>query len=91
MEIEMRNYIVICAQAYTNGTGVEIGYNWDRKRFKTREAAIKHGLKTRGSDDFNIGVLDGAKLTDLCWMNEPGKEPPEVLREVANYIGVCAP
>jgi hypothetical protein len=64
-------FIVICQSIVGNPEcGYDTSYDWDRERFKTRKAAIKHGMKVRDSDDFNIGVLTDGKLTQFCWMEE---------------------
>lgn len=77
-----REYIALCAQVITTGSGFKTMYWSDDKRFSTREAAIRNGFEIRGSDDFNIGVLDGGKLVSLDWMSEPVDTDPEMLSEI---------
>lgn len=80
-------YIVLCAQVVGgNGRPFDINYNFDGKRFRCRHKAIAHGLKLRGSDDFNIGVLKRKKLVSLDWMNEPTDTEPDVLRLIESQI-----
>lgn len=70
------SWIVICQQCVGNmQAGFGISYDWDGERFKTREAAIKHGWEIRESDDFNVCSLDGDKLTGFFWMNDDMKDP----------------
>lgn len=78
-------YIVIFQQIV--GSKWEVAYSWDQERFTERKAAISHGFKTRGSDDFNIGVLKNGRLSQFCWMDEPLDFP---LREIADQIGLKA-
>lgn len=72
-------FIVIIGQAMGNPTdGYGIVYGWDGEVFADRRRAIKHGLKARGSDDFNIGVLKDGTLVEFCWMNEPMHESDRI-------------
>lgn len=81
------SYIVICQQAWMNESGYGIDYNWDGRRFGTREAAITHGWRVRGSDDFNIGVMEGRYLVSFDWMEEAVGDAIE-LAEVADAMGL---
>jgi hypothetical protein len=81
-------FIVICAQAWANERDIGINYGWDGQRFNNRNDAIKHGLKTRGSDDFNIGQTYGDDLIWFGWMDERMEEPEESMREIAECIGL---
>lgn len=81
-----REYVVICAQIMGDGSKpFEIVYGWDMDRFTVRQKAISHGLKIRGSDDFNIGVLENDKLISLDWMREPVDTDPKVLAMIEGY------
>jgi hypothetical protein len=82
------DYIVICQQAWMNATGYGIHYGWDGERFPTRKKAIKHGLKTRGSDDFNIAEVTGERLTWFGWMDERMNEGDATMTEIADAIGL---
>ena len=80
-------YVVVCAQIIGGGTSpFQTVYNCDGKKFDERDAAIKHGFAVRGSDDFNIGVLDGRQLVSLDWMNEPVDTDPDILAEVSAQL-----
>lgn len=82
-------YIVICQQIVGGDKSpIETVYNWDRRRFADRPAAINHGFKIRGSDDFNIGVVEGDKLVSFDWMDGPLEYP---LAEVSKaiFLGVA--
>jgi hypothetical protein len=81
-------FIVIFQQAWMNASGFGINYSWDRVRFTTRERAIKHGLKERGSDDFNIAEVDGQRLAWFGWMDEQINENDETMAEIAEAIGL---
>ena len=71
-----------------NKTGYGFGYDWDGARFNNRAAAIRHGLKTRGSDDFNIGQTYGDDLIWFGWMDERLHEDDDTMRDIAEAIGL---
>lgn len=76
-------YMVVCQQVVGNERdGYSVAYNLDARRFDRRREAISHGFEIRGSDDFNIAVVDGERLLSFDWMDEPIGEPPDVLREI---------
>ncbi len=83
----MTQYIVLCGQVVGGGERpFEIVYGFDGERFKDRSDAIAHGLRERGSDDFNIGVVKRGRLVSLDWMNKPVDTEPEVLNPIAEQI-----
>lgn len=85
----LTEYIVLCGQIVGGGDRpFETVYDFDGNRFSDREKAISHGLKVRGSDDFNVGVLTGGKLTSLDWMHKPVDTEPGILNEIAEQIGL---
>jgi hypothetical protein len=68
---EKQEFIVLCAQVV--GSGIEASsteYNFDGRRFADRKGAINHGFELGRSDDFNIGIVEGARLVSLDWMDE---------------------
>lgn len=81
-------FIVICASAWCNESGVGIHYNWDGARFNNRADAIKHGWKERTSDDFNIGQTYGDDLIWFGWMDEDSGEDEDTIREIAESCGL---
>lgn len=81
-------YIVICQSAWCNEFGIGISYDWDGERFPSRQSAILHGFETRGSDDFNVGVVNGDDLKDFCWMEEPMGEDAETMAKIACSCGL---
>lgn len=82
-----QEYIVIIASAWCNEQGVGINYGWDGERFKDRKEAIRHGFESRGSDDFNIGVVSGNRLLSFDWMEHPvGGTDDDDMEEVAKAI-----
>lgn len=82
------DYIVICQSAWMNESGFGINYGWDGERFRTIAKAVKHGWKTRGSDDFNIAHVDGEKLVWFGWMDEQINEEAATMEEIAEAIGL---
>lgn len=85
----MKNYIVICSQAYcTPGGQAGISYHWDGKQFDQQQDAIDHGFDVRGSDDFNLGVVVGGKLMDLLWMNQTIGESKSEIKKIQKEIGL---
>ena len=84
-------FIVLCGQVVGGGAmPFEINYSFDGKRFAFRRDAITHGLKIRGSDDFNIGVLNDGRLVSLDWMEDVVDAEPSVIAEVAQSIGLAS-
>ncbi|WP_241059991.1 hypothetical protein [Achromobacter xylosoxidans] len=81
-------FIVICQSAWCNESGIGVSYDWDGERFPSRQSAILHGFETRGSDDFNIGVIDGDELKDFCWMEDPMCEDAETMADIARACGL---
>lgn len=81
-------FIVIFGAAWCNDLGVGVSYSWDRVRFNNRNDAIKHGLRTRGSDDFNIGQTYGDDLIWFGWMDQRMDEDEESMRSIADDIGL---
>lgn len=85
----MTEYIVLCGQVIGGGPQLfEIVYSFDRERFSDRHAAIQHGLKERGSNDFNIGVVKDGELVSLDWMNEAGETDSALLKQIAEQVGI---
>lgn len=81
-------FIVIFASAWMNADGWGFGYDWDGERFKTLAKASKHGWRTRGSDDFNIGHVIGNRLVWFGWMDEQHDEDNDTMAEIAEAIGL---
>lgn len=81
-------FIVIFGSAWANEYGAGVSYSWDRARFNNRNDAIKHGLKTRGSDDFNIGQTYGDDLIWFGWMDERIDEDEQTMFDIAHEIGL---
>jgi hypothetical protein len=75
MEVKMKPnvmYIVVFQQIVGGDREtMRTDYHWDGRYFETRKAAIRDGLRRRGSDDFNIAVLTAGKMTSFDWMEEP--------------------
>lgn len=80
-------YVVLCGRI-TGGDGepFETEYGFDGTRFTHKPDAIKHGLKVRGSDDFNIGVMEDGKLVRLDWMNAIVEDDPAALAKIHRRI-----
>lgn len=86
MAAKPTEYIVICQSAWCNERGSGIDYGWDGERFATRAKAIKHGLEVRESDDFNIGVVVGKRLTSFDWMDKPIGEDDATMAHIASEL-----
>lgn len=83
-----RKYIVIFQQVVGNPEyGYGVSYTSDMRPFTYREDAIRHGLRARGSDDFNIGALDDGKLSGFYWMDERHDDD---LSEIAKHLAIEA-
>jgi hypothetical protein len=80
--MKRRGYVVITQQIEGNErVGFDAYYYSDLKYFTTREAALRHGARERGSDDFNIGTVEDGKLVAFGWGDwdfsvEHGDEEP---------------
>ena len=82
-------YIVVCQQVLCSpGEAIRIHYGWDGEEFGARKAAIKHGFSVRGSDDFNVGVVQGGRLLSFDWMENPVGEDDESMAEIAEALGL---
>ena len=82
-------YIVVCQQVlYSPGSERRFHYGWDGEEFGTRKAAIKHGFSVRGSDDFNVGVVQDGRLLSFDWMENPVGEDDESMAEIAAALGL---
>lgn len=81
-------FIVVCQSVVGNGEGFTIDYSWYGGVFDSRQEAIKEGYVIRGSDDFNIAVLDGDRMASFDWMDEVVDDDPSVLSEIAKAIGL---
>jgi len=86
----MTQYIVLMGQVICSDGKIDVVYGFDGERFKDRNAAIRHGLQERGSDDFNIGVLERGRLVSLDWMHDSIEALPDRLATIADQIGVRA-
>lgn len=86
---DKRGYIVVCQQVVTSpGRDWTIVYGWDGDRFQTRKRAIAAGFKIRGSDDFNIAVVEGDQLVSFDWMNDPIGEDDDTMARIARALGL---
>jgi len=81
-------YIVITSQLVGSDTiPWKIEHYWDGRLFGERQLAVSHGFRTRGSDDFNIGVVNrDNSLHSIWWMDKDLHEPPETLRDIEQEI-----
>ena len=48
-----------------------VAYIWDGELHRTRDNAIRIGLREYGSDDFNIAHIVNDEIVWWGWMNEP--------------------
>lgn len=83
-----QKFIVVCQSVVGSSEGFTIDYDWNGEEFDSRQEAIKKGFVIRGSDDFNIAVLDGDRMTSFDWMDEVVDDEPDVLSEIAKAIGL---
>lgn len=84
----VEQFLVLCGQIVGNmQAGFEVIYGWDGETHDDRKKAIASGLKSRGSDDFSIGVIRDGRLASLDWMDKPKDEEPGTLRDIEDQIG----
>ena len=82
------SYIVIFQQVVCSpGMPITIDYSWDSRKYNSRSEAITHGFEIRGSDDFNIGIVERGRLVGFSWMDE---SIPDDLAAIACMIGLKA-
>lgn len=83
-------YIVLCGSIVGGGVeaSFEAVYSFDGKRFAGHQHAIAHGFKIRGSDDFNIGVLEDGRLVCIKWMDQVVDDDDDVMRDISQQIGI---
>jgi hypothetical protein len=84
------SFIVIVGQVVGgNGTGFEVVWSSDMEEKRSMRDAIRHGFKTRGSDDFRIGQLSGTGqwLKSLSWMGKTFFDDDEI-RDTADQLGL---
>lgn len=85
------DYIVITSQAEDGGsTGFSIIHYWDARTFTHKSDAVSHGFRSRGSDDFNIGVVRNGRLLSVWWMDHQVSEPQDALTAIGQEIGLEA-
>lgn len=86
-----REYIVIEQSIVGNQEhGFECLYGWDGVRHATHQDAVRAGWRSRESDDFNIGIVEGNELVDFLWMDQPMNDP-EGMTECAKQNGLRVP
>lgn len=82
------SFIVITGQIVGgNGRPFKTVWSSDMERKRTLKGAIRHGFKTRGSDDFRIGEIYGEWLKSVSWMSEKEFDESEV-SETAEQLGL---
>lgn len=88
----MRAYIAICAQVIGGrDRPFEIVHGWDGERFANWQDAVRHGFKIRGSDDFNLGIIERGRLVEFRWMDQPMHESDrDELPTIAKQLGLRA-
>lgn len=85
----MTTFIYLATQIVGNpDVGYGTVYYWDGERFGTRELAIEHGFRKRGSDDFNIGVFDAGKLVSIDWMEQVVESDPADMARIQEQNGL---
>ena len=82
------SYIVIIGQVIGSpGTRYVTEWSSDLEEKRTLRAAISHGFKTRGSDDFRIGKIEHSRLVGVSWMDKKQFDREEVI-DTAEQLGL---
>lgn len=64
-------WIAVQGHIVGNADQWETCYHWDGRSFARKSAAVGHGLRTFGSDDFNLGRVKAGALIWWGWMENP--------------------
>ena len=81
-------YVTITGHAVGNDRdGFRVCYDWDRRTFTDKAAAIENGFEAVGCDDFNIGVVRKGQLVSLWWMDNQISEEDEALARIGRECG----
>jgi len=81
-------YVTIIGHAVGNDRdGFRVCYDWDRRTFTDKAAAIENGFKAVGCDDFNIGVVRKGRLVSLWWMDNQISEDDATLAKIGRECG----
>lgn len=87
----MTEYMAVFQQVVGNpDAGYGICYGEGSDRYPTRQQAIREGLKSRGSDDFNIAVIENDRLVSFDWMSEKLDYDDE-FAEISQQLGLTMP
>lgn len=69
--------------------GFTVAHDLSLREHANLDAAIREGLTEYGrSDDFNVAVTRGGVLMAVLWMDEVVDDEDEVLREIAQEVGL---
>ena len=81
-------YVTITGHAVGNDRdGFRVYYDWDRRTFTDKAAAIANGFEAVGCDDFNIGVVRKGRLVSIWWMDSQISEEDEALARIGRECG----
>jgi hypothetical protein len=83
-------WITLTAQAEGNDhDGFRVVNYWDGRKFPDKPAAVANGFTQRGSDDFNVALIEGDRLVSLWWMDHDIGEDAATLADIAREIGLA--
>lgn len=81
-------YVAVQGQLTGTAAQFELVANSDRERFRSRKAAIKHGLNYYDHDDFWIATVEGQRLVDVRWMDKEREHDDEEWAAVRSALGL---
>lgn len=80
-------YVAVQVQIVGNAHTWQHDYASDLVRKSTRRAAIAHGIRTLGHDDFLLAHLRGDRLVMVSWQYEDRPDEADERAEMAAAFG----
>lgn len=82
-----REYVAVQVQIEGNLESWSHVYYSDQRRHRTRDAAIRWGIRVLDHDDFLIGVLEGDTLVMTAWQHEDRPDEADERDAMAEQLG----
>lgn len=83
----LNRYVVVRPSIVGTPENWETVYHSDRVEHETRRAAIKHGWKVEGHDDWLIAIVRLGAVIGVAWMDDD-RDSQEERDEIAAALGL---